>query len=157
VVKVQNNRQVPERSRGPTRIFGDWITPYVPYLCRIGQGKHPCPKKNWESGVIGTTRRQPLAVSSLVNPFPRPLSYRPRVSETMGETAYASCVVIIIIPPPTVVAWGILLYCWSFFLYFSFAKRSLSWLYRQGTYLAQMVGYRCNFKNGSKIWGVTRH
>ena len=35
----------------------------------------------------------------------------------------------------------------SFFLLFSFAKGSPRWLYRQGTFLAQMVGYGCNFKN----------
>ena len=35
-----------------------------------------------------------------------------------------------------------------FFLnFFSFANGSPRWLYRQGTFLAQMVGYRCNFKN----------
>jgi len=45
-----------------------------------------------------------------------------------------------------VVAGGILFYCRSFFLsFFSFAKRSPRWLYRQGTFIAQMVGYRCNF------------
>jgi len=31
------------------------------------------------------------------------------------------------------------------FLSFSFAKGSLRWHYRQGTFLAQKVGYRCNF------------
>ena len=36
----------------------------------------------------------------------------------------------------------------SFFSFFSFAAGSPRWLYRQGTFLAQMVGYRCNFK----IW-----
>ena len=34
-----------------------------------------------------------------------------------------------------------------FFSFFSFAAGSPRWLYRQGTFLAQMVGYRCNFKN----------
>jgi len=45
----------------------------------------------------------------------------------------------------------------SFFLlsFFSFAKGYPRWLYRQGTFLAQMVGYRCNFKNWVKIWGAT--
>ena len=49
-----------------------------------------------------------------------------------------------------------------FFSFFSFAAGSPRWLYRQGTFLAQMVGYRCNFKNWVenlggwppiKIWG----
>ena len=50
---------------------------------------------------------------------------------------------------PTVVAGCIIFYCWSFFLFlfFSFAKGSPRWHYRQGTFLALMVGYRCNFKN----------
>ena len=29
--------------------------------------------------------------------------------------------------------------------FFSFAKGSLRWRYRQGTFIAQKVGYRCNF------------
>ena len=54
------------------------------------------------------------------------------------------------IPPPTVVAGGIIFYCCSFFLFFiffSFATGSPRWLYRQGTFLAQMVRYGCNFEN----------
>ena len=41
---------------------------------------------------------------------------------------------------------------------FPFAKGSPRWLYRQGTFLAQMVGYRCNFKNWVQIffWGGRR-
>jgi len=35
----------------------------------------------------------------------------------------------------------------SFFSFFSFAAGSPRWLYWQGTFLAQMVGYGCNFKN----------
>ena len=50
--------------------------------------------------------------------------------------------------PDGVVAGGILFYCRSFLsFFFSFAKGSPRWLYRQGTCLAQMVGYGCNFKN----------
>ena len=57
--------------------------------------------------------------------------------------------------PHGVVAGGILLYCRSFFLSFSFAKGSPRWLYRQGTFIAQMVGYRCNFKNWVQNLGAT--
>ena len=49
------------------------------------------------------------------------------------------------------------------FSFFSFHAGSLRWRYRQGTFIAQMVGYRCNFKNlvqnlgggrpPIKIWG----
>ena len=52
--------------------------------------------------------------------------------------------------PHGVVAGGILFYCRGFFLFlsfFSFGKGSPRWLYQQGTFIAQMVGYRCNFKN----------
>ena len=35
----------------------------------------------------------------------------------------------------------------KFLSFFSFTAGSPRWLYRQGTFLAQMVGYRCNFKN----------
>ena len=35
----------------------------------------------------------------------------------------------------------------KFLSFFSFATGSPRWLYQQGTFLAQMVGYRCNFKN----------
>ena len=31
------------------------------------------------------------------------------------------------------------------------------WLYRQGTFLAQMVGYRCNFKNWVQNLGGDPH
>ena len=45
----------------------------------------------------------------------------------------------------------------SFFLsFFSFAKGSTRWLYRQGTFIAQMVGYRCNFKNWVQNLGGER-
>ena len=44
----------------------------------------------------------------------------------------------------------------SFFsFFFSFAKGSPRWLYRQGTFIAQMVGYSVILKIGSKIWGAT--
>jgi len=54
--------------------------------------------------------------------------------------------------PHGVVAGGILFYCWCFFLS-PFAKGSPRWCYRQGTFLTQMVGYRCNFKNWVQNWG----
>ena len=42
----------------------------------------------------------------------------------------------------------------KFLSFFSFTTRSPRWLYRQGTFLAQMVGYRCNFKNWvQNFWG----
>ena len=66
----------------------------------------------------------------------------------------------LIIPPATTVAGGIMFYCWSFFLFlsfffFSFATGSPRWLYRQGTFLAQIVGYGCNFKNWVQNLGAT--
>ena len=58
---------------------------------------------------------------------------------------------MLIIPPPTWSSgrrYSVLLQKFlSFFLFSSFATGSPRWLYRQGTFLAQMVGYRCNFKN----------
>jgi len=39
------------------------------------------------------------------------------------------------------------------FFFFSFAAGSPIWLYRQGTFLAQMVGYRRKFKNGVENLG----
>ena len=45
----------------------------------------------------------------------------------------------------------------SFFLFFSFAAGSPRWLYWQGTFLAQMVGYRCNFKNWVENLGGDPH
>ena len=50
----------------------------------------------------------------------------------------------------------------KFLSFFTFATGSPRWLYRQGTFLAHKVGYRCNFKNRVqnlggdppiKIWG----
>ena len=56
-----------------------------------------------------------------------------------------------------VVAGGILFYCRSFFLsFFSFTTGSPRWLDQQGTFLAQMVGYRCNFKNWVQNLGEGR-
>ena len=58
-------------------------------------------------------------------------------------TVLVKCNRFLYLRPHGVVAGGILFYCRSFF--FSFAKGSSRWLYRQGTFLAQKVGYRCNF------------
>ena len=46
-------------------------------------------------------------------------------------------------------------YCRSFFLSFFFFHHRISEmaLYRQGTFLAQMVGYRCNSKNWIQNFG----
>ena len=44
-----------------------------------------------------------------------------------------------------------------FFSFFSFAAGSPRWLYRQGTFLAQMVGYRCNLKNWVENLGSDPH
>ena len=58
--------------------------------------------------------------------------------------------------PHAVVAAGILFFNRSFFLsFFSFANGSLRWLYRQGTFIAQKVGYRCSFKNWVQNLGGT--
>jgi len=70
----------------------------------------------------------------------------------------------VIIPPPTRSSgrrYYVLLQ--KFLSLFSFAKGSPRWLKRQGTFIAQMVGYRCNFKKlgpkfgrrpAIKIWGT---
>ena len=56
--------------------------------------------------------------------------------------------IIIIIPLPTVVAGGIIFYCWSFFLSFFFFRDRISEMaLPTGNLLAHKVGYRCNFKN----------
>ena len=77
-----------------------------------------------------------------------------------GKTAAASpcSLCLLYLRPHGVVAGGILFFKRSFFLsFFSFANGSSRWLYRQGTFIAQKVGYRCNLKIGSKIWGMTPH
>ena len=55
---------------------------------------------------------------------------------------------MIIIPPPTRSSgWRYSVFQQKF-LSFSSANGSSRWLYRQGTFIAEKVGYRCNFK----IW-----
>jgi len=49
------------------------------------------------------------------------------------------------------VAGGILFFNRSFFL----AKGSSRWLYRQATFIAQKIGYRCKFKNWVQNLGTT--
>ena len=47
----------------------------------------------------------------------------------------------------------------KFLSFFYFLTGSLRWLYRQGTFLAQMVRYGCNFKQEaqqSKVWPTVR-
>jgi len=78
----------------------------------------------------------------------------PKIGQVGPEIICLKC---IIIPPPTVVAGGIIFYPGSFFLFFSFAAGYPRWLYQQGTFLAQMVGYRCNFKNWVENLGATPH
>jgi len=53
----------------------------------------------------------------------------------------------LIIPPPTQSSGRRYSVFQQKFLssFFSFAKGSLRWLYRRGTFIAQKVGYRCNF------------
>ena len=66
---------------------------------------------------------------------------------------------LIIIPPPTRSSGQrysvLLLKFLSFFLsFFPFAKGSPRWLYGQGTFVAQIFGYRRNFKNWvQNLWG----
>jgi len=61
------------------------------------------------------------------------------------------CVLLLlVIPPPTRSSgrrYSVLLlkFLSFFFSFFSFAKGSLRWLYRQGTFIAQKIGYMCNF------------
>ena len=53
---------------------------------------------------------------------------------------------LVVIPPPTRSSgrrYSVLLQ--KFLSFFFFAKGSPRWLYRQGTFITQMVGYRCNF------------
>ena len=63
----------------------------------------------------------------------------------------------LIIPSPTVVAGGFTAEVSFFLSFFSFATGSPRWFYRQGTFLAQMVGYRCNFKNWVQNLGGDPH
>ena len=57
------------------------------------------------------------------------------------------CFKIVIIPPPTCSSGRRYSVFQQKFLsfFFSFAKGSSRWLYRQATFIAQKVGYRCNF------------
>jgi len=60
---------------------------------------------------------------------------------------------VLIIPPPTRSSGRRYSIFQQKFLSFSFANGSSRWLYRQGTFIAQKVGYRCNLKNFLKFGG----
>ena len=69
---------------------------------------------------------------------------RTNIQWLVTDTLHSVC--SLYLRPHGVVAGGILFYSRSFFLsFFSFAKGSSRWLYRQGTFIAQKVGYRCSF------------
>jgi len=67
--------------------------------------------------------------------------------------------VCLVIPPPTQSSgWRYSVFqqkFLSFIFFFSFANGSSRWLYRQGTFIAQKVGYRYNFINWVQNLGAT--
>jgi len=88
--------------------------------------------------------------------------YRRTIQHTahtqMGLLSIITMSQLLYLRPHGVVAGGILFFNNLFLpFFFSFAKGSPRWLYRQGTFIAQEVGYRCNFIKLVRNLGSTPH